>query len=55
MPETGIEQMKDPDALRIVQGYDPSWELVAMLLKNEQRVSTYRVGVPAARNSATLL
>lgn len=50
MPEAGIAEMKDPDALRMVRGYDPSWELVAMLLKGGRRVSTYRVGVPSARH-----
>jgi hypothetical protein len=45
MPEAGIEQVEDLDALRMVRGYDPACELVAMILKNERRVSTYRVSV----------
>src|SRR6266849_8531891 len=34
MTAAGIEEMKDADALRMVRGYDASWELVTMLLKN---------------------
>ena len=45
LPEVEIEKMDDPDALRMVRQYDPTWELVAMLLKSEGRVSTYRVGI----------
>jgi hypothetical protein len=37
------------DTLRMVRRYDPTWELVAVLLKGG-RESAYRIGVPAARN-----
>lgn len=47
--QEGIGEMEDADALRMVSAYDPSWELVTMLLKQQGRVSTYRVGVPSAR------
>ena len=47
--EAGIEQMGDPDALRMVRAYDPTWELVTMLIKHERRLSTYRIGIPSAR------
>jgi hypothetical protein len=49
LDEARLEALDEPDALRMVRGYDPGWELVAVLLKSEQRVSTYRVGVPSAR------
>jgi hypothetical protein len=49
MNEAQIEELNEPDALRMVRGYDPSWEVVTMLLKKDQKVSTYRIGVPAAR------
>lgn len=39
----------DADTLRMVGEYDPTWELVTMLLKIEARVSTYRIGVPEAQ------
>lgn len=41
-----VENIEDPDALRMVTQYDPTWELVTMLLKRAGRVSTYRVGLP---------
>lgn len=34
------------DAQRMVASYEPSWQLVALLLKPDNRVSTYRLGVP---------
>ena len=34
------------DEVRMVTQYDPSWQFVAMLLKEQERVSSYRVGVP---------
>ena len=55
LTEAGIEKLKDADALRMVKGYEPSWELVAMLLKREQRVSTYRIGIPSAPKDRTTL
>lgn len=36
-----------PDALRMVRTYDPTWELVTVLVKRG-RESAYRIGVPAA-------
>ena len=44
-----VEASGDPDARRMVREYDPSWELVAILLKSERRVSIYRVGMPGYR------
>jgi len=52
LAQADIEQMKDADALRLVRGYDPTWEFVTMLLKSERRVSTYQVGLPEAGNSS---
>ena len=37
------------DEIRMVAAYDPSWQFVAMLLKPQDRVSSYRVGVPGQR------
>ena len=48
--EARIEQMQYPNSLRMVRGYNPESELVAMLLKSQQRVSTYRVLMPSARH-----
>jgi hypothetical protein len=55
MSEAGVEKLNDADALRMVKAYDPDWELVAVLLKQEKRVSTYRIGNPAARKDRTSL
>lgn len=49
LPEGGIEKMDDQDALRMVRAYDPTWEFVTVLLKSQERVSTYRVGVPSQK------
>lgn len=50
--EHEVEELQDADALRLVKAYDPTWELVAMLFKREQRLSAYRVGVPSAIRQA---
>jgi len=52
LPELGIVQMRDQDALRMVRAYDPTWEFVTMLFKSQNRVSTYRVGVPSEKPSS---
>lgn len=44
-PQEAIEEQGDEDAIRMVVEYDPTWEMVTVLLKTEDRVSTYRVGV----------
>jgi hypothetical protein len=46
-PQELVIAFGDRDAVRMVAQYDPSGELVTMLLKTENRVSTYRLGVPA--------
>lgn len=53
LPEAGIEKLKEQDALRMVRAYDPTWEFVAMLFKSQDRLSTYRVGVPFAKKSSS--
>lgn len=45
-PEEMIVSFGDPDAIRMVTEYEPEWQFVTMLLKAEDRVSTYRIGVP---------
>ena len=40
-----VQQTDDEDTQRTVREYDPSWEIVTMLLKPHERTSTYRVGV----------
>ncbi len=49
LPETEVEKLPDSDSLRMVRDYDPTWEFVAMLLKSQERTSTYRVGVPSQK------
>ena len=48
-PQELVEQVGDEDAQRMVREYDPTWELVAVLLKTDDRVSIYRVGVVRPR------
>ena len=38
-----------PDEIRMVAVYEPPWQFVAILLKQEGRVSSYRIGVPEQR------
>jgi hypothetical protein len=42
-PQEAIEQQDDEDTQRMVREYDPSAEFVTVLLKTEDRVSSYRV------------
>lgn len=44
-PQAVVEQTGDEDTQRMVTEYDPSWEMVTVLLKAHDRISTYRVGV----------
>ncbi len=45
-----VEQNGWADVVRMVRSYDPSWELVTVLLKNN-RESAYRIRVPSERKS----
>jgi hypothetical protein len=36
------------DEIRMVAHYDPAWQFVTILIKDQNRVSSYRVGVPNA-------
>jgi hypothetical protein len=47
-PQELIVALGDQDAIRMVAQYEPEWQFVAMLLKSEKRVSTYRIGVYGA-------
>jgi len=40
-----VEQSGEEDAIRMVREYEPSWEMVTVLFKEQERVSTYRIGV----------
>ncbi len=51
LPQMEIEQNKE-DLSRMVNEYEPSWEFVIVVLKPQDRESTYRVGVPVARPSS---
>jgi hypothetical protein len=46
-----LQEFNDADVLRMVAAYDPSWELVTSLLKDQERVSHYRIGVPGAKRN----
>ncbi len=50
LAEKAIEEKESlVDALRMVRAYDPSWEFVTVLLKPQDRESTYRIGVPSQK------
>lgn len=53
LDQTAVEQLKDEDMKRMVEEYDPSWEMVTILFKPDDRLSTYRIGVipPGAREN----
>jgi hypothetical protein len=38
-----------PDEIRMVAQYEPEWQFVAILLKEDDKVSSYRVGMPEQR------
>lgn len=49
-----IQQFGGKDEIRMVAAYDPSWELVIILLKPQNRVSSYRVGIPGQQSKARI-
>jgi hypothetical protein len=51
LPQERVEEKNWADLTRLVREYDPSWELVAVLLKEKDRKSAYRVGVVRQRSS----
>ena len=48
VPKEDVELLDDPDMLRMLNEYDPFREMVIVLLKAQQRTSTYRVQGPQA-------
>jgi hypothetical protein len=51
-----VEQTGDEDTQRVVREYDPSWEMVALLLKTRHRISARGAGVlPRRPGSDTVL
>ena len=53
VPKTELEQMEDDEALRIVQAYNPIWELVVMLLRRKGKIGAcgrFRCALAVARN-----
>lgn len=46
LPQEVVITFGDTDAVRMVAQYEPAWQLVTMLLKTDNRVSTYRLGIP---------
>ncbi len=51
--QESIEYWQDEDLQRMVGEYDPSWEFVSSLIKTDNRVSNYRVGVLVAKTLET--
>ena len=49
-----IEQQDDRDVTRIVAEYDPAQEFVVVLLKPQDRISTYRVGIVTPGDQASV-
>jgi len=52
--QEALEQGADTDTQRLVREYDPTWEMVTSLLKTEDRVSSYRVGMLSAEQRENL-
>lgn len=48
-PQALVEQTGDEDTQRMVKQYDPSWEMVTVLLNTHDRTATYRVGVTSRK------
>jgi hypothetical protein len=48
VPADALAKSDWTDAIRMVEEYDPSWEFVAVLLK-QGRESAYRIGVPSQK------
>jgi hypothetical protein len=44
--KANVVEYDDPDALRMVNQYNPKLELVIILFKSEERTSTYRLQPP---------
>ena len=42
-----IQEHGNDDTQRMLVQYDPAWEMVLVLLKPDNRSSTYRIGVPS--------
>lgn len=53
LDQATVEQRGDEDTKRMVKEYDPSWEIVTVLFKPRDRLSTYRIGVipPGSREN----
>jgi hypothetical protein len=51
-PREMVEEYGNKDTLRMVLEYNPSWEMVTVLLKTENRSSSYRVGVLPPQSTA---
>ena len=47
LPQADIVALGAAEAGRMVASYEPAWQLVALLLKSDNRVSTYRLGLPS--------
>ena len=48
VPKEDVERLDDPDMTRMLNQYNPLREMVIVLLKEQQRTSTYRVQGPQA-------
>lgn len=40
-----VQEHGNEDTIRMVAEYDPTWEMITVLLKTRDRTSTYRIGV----------
>jgi hypothetical protein len=48
--EVQIRQLGATDEIRMMAAYDPSWEMIIILLKPKDRMSSYRVGIPGEQS-----
>lgn len=48
-PQAALHETANEDAQRMIGDYDPTWEMVTILLKTRGRTSVYRVGILARK------
>ncbi len=54
-PQALVEQLGDVDAIRMVEEYIPTAEIVVVMLKSQGRVSTYRIQTVQPPPSSTVI
>ena len=48
-----IRRFGGQDEMRMIATYDPTWEMVIVLIKPGERISSYRIGIPRQPDKIT--